>query len=693
MVKLLLDKGAKLENKIVMKTEDSKTFKYLLKRGVNPKATDDDGDTLLHKQCENGNWKHVKYLIEQHNADVSAKNRKGQTPLHLACKGIDFGLSKRNDLKLVQFLIEEKKADPAVTCNEGKTALHYAAGNKNDLRILRYLIEDCKVNPTVCCKNGKTALHYASKMYFSPSLIRYLIEDQKLDIEATDYKGRTALHIACQSDDLFKLRWETQKYLIEEHAKITEAKDKKGKTALHYCLERFVKKEKYKFDNFRPIALILATKANILKKQENKGTDHVFDWIKQSYDNDMKKSKGEDEAVSCLYSGIQKFQKKLEKKDKTLMEYNPFLYIVDYCNRVDIAEYMFNQDLYYIKTHFNAEEANSRRTLLLYSYLEFSCENGLLILTRFLFQEINNKQKSFQNFTFDGSYLRTACWEKHIEIFKYLMEDEKAKDEAAKFLPDSLLHCACKNGPLEMVQYLIETKQIDVEVKNKEEFKHLHLACFTGSLKIVKYLIEKQNANIDTKDYKGRTPLHLACFSGSFDIAKYLIEKQNASINTTDDTGRTPLHLACSKGSTITAKYLIEKQNANVNITDNKGRSVWHFACKSDCLELVNYISQKTKQDVNAQDEDGSTALHVACKGRNLKVVKFVITDMKANLHSVDNERRTPLHIVWRLAFSKYLVSKGANVLAKDKNGKIPLQVTNDYDKEHIHFLKAATKR
>jgi ankyrin repeat protein len=594
MVKLLLDKGAKEGIALFHPIEkvNFQIIKYLRKKGANPKATDWYGNTLLHRQCERGNLKNVKYLIRHYNADGNAKNFKGQTPLHLACTGWN------NNLKVVKFLIEEQNADPAVTCNEGKTALHYATAERSDLNILRYLIED-----------------------------------QKQDIEATDNEGRTALHMACQIEFLFKYGWETQKYLINDHAKIIEAKDKKGKTALYYCLEHlkqlenFAEKEKF---NFRPIALILATNANILKKQENKDTDHICDWIKQSYDNDMKKSKKEDEALSCVIAGLKSFQKELDKKDNTNIEYNPLLYIVDFCNRLDVAEYMFNQDLCYIEKHFNDEDANSKRNLLLKSYLQFSCKKGWLDQTRFWFQEVGNRQESFQHLNFDGSFLRSACVKKHIVIFKYLLEDEKAKEEAAEFLNDFPLHYACKRGSLEMVQYIIETKKIDIEVKDKE----------------------------------GRTPLHFACIESSIEITKYLIENQNADINT----------------------------------TDNKGRSVLHSACQSRCFELVKYISQKTELDVNDQDEDGSTALHLACQWRNLKVVKFLITDMKANLHLIDKQGRTPLHVHCqssgaKVQIAKFLVNKGANVLAKDKSGKTPLQITKTYKTEMIGFLTAATKR
>jgi ankyrin repeat protein len=658
MVKLLLGKGGKLEDAAFFhsfKEVHFQIIKYLLERGANPKETDDYGNTMLHRQCEIGNLKNVKYLIQHYSADVSAKNKRGQTPLHLAC-------TSNNNLKIVKYLIEEQNADPTVTCNEGKTAIHNAAKNEN------------------------------------PIILRYLIEEQKQGIEATDSDGKTALHMACQNE----LGWETQKYMIHEHPKIIEAKDKEGKTALHNFLKTIEELEEYgEYPNhvsfeFRSLALILATKAEIVKERDSKETDIIFDWIKQSYANDMEKSKGEDEAISCLITGLNMFHKQYEKKyteyfefeqwlsenDQKRIKFNPLLYIVNYCNRVDIAEYMFNQDLGYIEKHFNADEAKSKRILLLKSYLEFSCGNGLLDLTRFVFQEINNRQESFQYLNFDGSFLKIACKNKHFKIFKYLIEYEKAKDEASEFLKDFPLHYACQYGSLEMVQYLIETKQIDIELK----------------------------------DNKGRTPLHLACRAGSIEIAKYLIEKQNANINTSDNIGRSPLHSACIIGSIEIVRYLIENHNANMNTTDYKGRSVWHFACLSGYfeivkkIEIVKYISQKTKQDVNAQDEDGSTVLHVACKRRwpNLKnLLKFLITEMKANLHLVDKEGRTPLHVHCqssgaKVPIAKFLVNKGANVLVKDNIGKSPLQIAKSKFgdtyfkteiKELITFLQAATKR
>jgi ankyrin repeat protein len=617
MVKLLIGKGAKPQRKLLFQTNCFHVIKYLLQGGDYSKAVDGIGNTLLHKQCEKGNWKNVKYLIQHDIADVSAQNKIGQTPLHLACAG-----NQPLKMKIVKFLIEEQKADSAITCNEGKAAVHYAAEN-GLLSVLRYLVEEQKADPSVTCKEGKTALHYASRNS-DPSILRYLIEDQKLDVEATDIEGKTVLHLACQNNYRLDVNWPTLKYLIKEQIQILDMQDQQGKTALTYCTKMCGSQ---KPDGFQPIALILAAKAKILKTRGKKDIDFIFGWIKKSYNSgSMKMSKAEKRPhISCLITVLQRFQKTFNN----IYIQNPLLNVVSYCNRVDIAEYMFNQDLCYMETQFNAEEANFRTKLLLKSYLRFSCQKGLLDLTHYLFQEINRRDQFCQDLKFDGSLIETACKYKHIDVFKYLLEDEKAKDEAAEFLKDFPLHYACRYGSLEMVQYMIESGLSDFEAKDTE--------------------------------------------------------------------GQTLLYLALEDGSIQTARYLLEEKRACIDATNKHGRSVFQAACNSESLELVKYIQEKFKPDVNAQDDNGLTALHVACTRFKLDVVKFLITDMKANLHLVDKDGRTPLHAAcqtWvpNVLISKFLVNLGANVLAKDKGGKIPLQVATS-QRHTLLFLQAATKR
>ncbi len=609
MVKALLDKGAELEEDILFRSYDFtfdngnhfnyikqftfntgnhfQVIKYLVKKGANPSATDTNGNTLIHKECQTTDLKNVKYLIQNYSADVSAKNRNEQSPLHLACKS-------NNNLEIVKYLIEEKKADPAVTCSAGKNALHYAAESG----------DGC--------------------------ILRYLIEVQEVDSKTTDNEGRTALHIACQKSDE---RWHTIPYLIEEQQKNMEAKDKNGKTALDYCLEKYALTTK----KFYPIAVILAAKAKNLSTNNSYDPDHIFDWVKQSYDS-LKQSIADDEAItSCLIAFINQFHAWLKKHDleNESYEFNPLLHIAFYCNRVHIAEYLLNQDICYIKKQFNGEEAILKCKLLLRSYLYYSCMKDWLDLTEFLFQEISPTHESYQHLKFDGSLLKIACSLGSIDVFKYLLKEENTKDEAAAFLKDIPLCHACEDGSLEMVQFLIETKHIDIEAKDKAGESPLFRALCYGFIDIVQYLIGEKSALIDSSYNYGRNAFQIACMSESLELVKYVIFlKSKPDVNAQDEIGMTALHLACAESG-------------------------------------------------------------------NLKVVKYLINDMKADVNSVDKEGRTPLHAlcksIWpTLPTSQYLVKSGANVLAKDKSGKIPLQLAKENKyiaTQIILYLNAVTKR
>ncbi len=578
IVKLLLDRNAEINKDILFKVRHFQIIKYLLKRGAELKSTDSKGNTLLLKECERGNLEKVKYLTKHSNPDVSGKNKREQTTLHLACG--------TNSLKTVKFLIQHCDANVSTKNSKGQTPLHLACAEWNNLEIVKFLIEEANADPAVTCNKGKTALHYAARNVGGASIVRYLIENQKLDIEASDNNR---------------------------------------KIALQYSLKIFKA-----FKEFRHFVFFSAAKAKILKARENKNSDYIFEWIKKSYVIGINNVKKEDKViVSCFTAGLTYFKAWLNKKDATHNECNPLLLIVSYCNRVDIAEYMFNQDLCYIKKRFNSEEANLKRNLLLKSYLKFSCQCGFLELTKFLFQEMNKRKESFHHLSFDGQLLKTACYNKHMDVFKFLLEEEEAKDEADVFMKDLPLHYACKYGSQEMVQYLIEMKPFDFKAEDKV------ISC--GTIKIMQYLIEEQKACIDTSYAHG-------------------------------------------------------------------GNVFQMVSSNSEQLEVVKYIFQKTNQDVNVQDENGSTALHLACKRENLKAVQFLINDMNADLCLVDKEGRTPLHVYCQyscqefLLIPKLLVSKEENILAKDKSGKIPLQVAKGKSQPYfatllVAFLNAVTKR
>ena len=60
--------------------------KLLIKRGVSPCITSDDGSNALHAACSNGHKHIAQYLVKVAPELVITKTKNGSTPLHRACE-------------------------------------------------------------------------------------------------------------------------------------------------------------------------------------------------------------------------------------------------------------------------------------------------------------------------------------------------------------------------------------------------------------------------------------------------------------------------------------------------------------------------------------------------------------------------------------------------------------------------------
>jgi ankyrin repeat protein len=84
--------------------------------------------------------------------------------------------------------------------------------------------------------------------------------------------------------------------------------------------------------------------------------------------------------------------------------------------------------------------------------------------------------------------------------------------------------------------------------------------------------------------------------------------------------------------------------------------------------------------DVNARNDGGETSIHRACGGWNIEDTLFqVLLDAGAEMDVRDNYDDTPLHHACghgRPHAVRFLLDAGADPNAKDKGGRIPLDLT-----------------
>lgn len=124
-------------------------IQLLIEKGADVNAINKYGKTCLHTAVESYDPKpKVVELLIENDADVDAINNNGETCLHIA--------ATTSNIKVVRFLVKEKNADVNARDKYGNTPLHCV----DDVEVMRFLIaKDAKVNARN--KSRYTPLYYA----------------------------------------------------------------------------------------------------------------------------------------------------------------------------------------------------------------------------------------------------------------------------------------------------------------------------------------------------------------------------------------------------------------------------------------------------------------------------------------------------------------------------------------------------
>lgn len=116
------------------------------------------------------------------------------------------------------------------------------------------------------------------------------------------------------------------------------------------------------------------------------------------------------------------------------------------------------------------------------------------------------------------------------------------------------LRAACYDGHVEIVEYLVNNGA-DVEIANRHGHTCLMIACYKGHFRIAKFLIETCKADVNRKSVKGNTALHDCAESGSIQIMELLLSKDAKM--TSDSYGVTPLIAAALTGHSQIVELII----------------------------------------------------------------------------------------------------------------------------------------
>jgi ankyrin repeat protein len=182
---------------------DFEIVKYLVNQGARLDARDYEDNTVLHFAVESGNFKMLKFLVdnlekkqkelagkkeetaaEEEKPVVEVINRQGMTPLHIA--------TEMGHTEITEYLID-KGADPEIKNrgdNQTPLDLALAAGN---LKIVKYLIAG-GASPNATDNQGNSLLHIFTENG-DLDMVKKLLKDGA-EINALSNQGETALDIA-----------------------------------------------------------------------------------------------------------------------------------------------------------------------------------------------------------------------------------------------------------------------------------------------------------------------------------------------------------------------------------------------------------------------------------------------------------------------------------------------------------------
>lgn len=574
---------------------DLKSLKKTLYEGANVHASKSDKRTALHRALSHGYLDIVKYLLEEHNADINAKDRYGETPFYIATKNY-----KRRKYTKEDFQYFLKNSADVYSEIEGRRSipLHNVIEN-NDVELLGLLLKQKKPNLSekVEVETFEKALQATDKRILES------IFEAGFSINAKGIRGRTVLHYLARENNIEGIQYFLAKganSMIRDDAHDTPVhlSIKKGSLeAVKLFIQNLKSKPKTKIDleEFLKCALT-DNKIEIAKYLIEEGAlfeEEVEKHLHTAIEKD-----------SCqMFTYLAEFLKKKSKEEFFLENY---LHLATSNGSLDIVKYL-------LKHGVDVDLQDDRGDTASHVALRKK-EFGIF---KFLIQQRANP-KLRNNNDITVQHILKGMFPK---VDVRLLIEEIFSDFAINVTKEegrTLLHDAAYKGDLETIKCLIALGA-KADCKDKDGGLPLHAAAFGGHKKVIQYFVnstEYQGGGIgiklSRKGRQGQNMLHYAAYGGHTEILDYLIQRRdvNFHVNEKDDYGKTPLHCTIYNGSIDTFCYLLS-QGANPEAIDNFGNTILHEAVWRNKYHLIHLIIENELIDIKAKNQSGNTALEM----------------------------------------------------------------------------------
>jgi tankyrase len=196
--------------------------------------------------------------------------------------------------------------------------------------------------------------------------------------------------------------------------------------------------------------------------------------------------------------------------------------------------------------------------------------------------------------------------------------------------------------------------------------------------KVVVETLYRKGANLNDKNKDQLMPLHLAADKSHYDVVDVLL-KQGAKVNALDSAGQTALH-RCARADNVQACRILLNFGADPSIISLQGYTAAQLASDG----VAKLLAEEPIANNPVVGTDVEYQLLEAAKAGDMELVKKIVGDHShiVNCRDLDGRHSTPLHFAAgynRVGVVEFLLSKAADVHAKDKGGLVPLHNACSY--------------
>ncbi|XP_059487008.1 serine/threonine-protein phosphatase 6 regulatory ankyrin repeat subunit A-like [Neocloeon triangulifer] len=706
------------------------TCRWLLEHpDVNLRAENRYGNDALLCACNGGKLENVEVLWDSGKFCINTENKDGQTALHLAA-----GNGWSNSLELIKFLVETAGAEVTAANKYGWTPLHVAA-KLADLLVNEYLVskEDSLVYRKTA--DGAIPLDLAkqnqdrSVLAFYESRTKIIIQDQGprnqqggswrnangnqtpkqnprnpayghqlfnsnwslpihyLNINLSGAMKRRQLKVLrCNGDklqaDYFlqnpnagggnselyvaaeKGNWQLVESLLDGGANPTE-KSSMGWTLLHFAV---------KSGDLKTVRSALKGKCLIFEKTNSCATAlHLAAAFARDSVCNLLIINGVD-CAALDSSGLNALHVACRKGNLESLKY-----------------------LIGLEQFFPIGQKSPKNE----TALHFATMSGNLALVEFLMNNgLDCNEPDSEGYT---PFLLSAG-AADVNVVCFFVE-KGANLSSANKTGRNALHLSCQEGKLENARYLLSTGRFDLAQKDLQGYEAIHIAtieehcnildlllenggdvnaCTDSSLQMTplllaaeccqldtfKFLVER-GADLDLEDTMSNDLFLRSCYSeNNLDVARFLVEIGKYDLEKRNVTGKTPW-IRLGHSSSIEFKQFLVDLGADVHATDNFNMTALTMAAQYSSVENCKYL-MSLGMDFDVLTRDGGTALHQACISGNVATAKFILELGRLDINATQEKGLTPLHMAagrGHLDMVKLLVQSGAKLGKRSNKG------------------------